>query len=140
MQEGDYKLKQLKKEVDFSLKKVLLVEDNQMNLMLFSLLLKRLGVQITTASDGEQALKLFNKNHFDVILTDIQLPKLRGDEMARIIRQNPDSVKASTPIIALTASTLISEIEEYLGSGINQVVLKPFSNDKLKSILSELLG
>ena len=130
----------MKKEVDFSLKKVLLVEDNQMNLMLFSLLLKRLGVQITTASDGEQALKLFNNNHFDVLLTDIQLPKLRGDEMARIIRQNPDSVKASTPIIALTASTLISEIEEYLGAGINQVVLKPFSNDKLKSILSELLG
>lgn len=140
MQDGTHKIKQLEKEVDFSLKKVLLVEDNQMNVMLFSLLLKRLGVQITTASDGEQALKLFNNNHFDVILTDIQLPKLRGDEMARIIRQNPDSLKASTPIIALTASTLTSEIEDYIGAGINQVVLKPFSSDKLKSILSELLG
>jgi len=130
----------LEKEIDFSLKKVLLVEDNQMNIMLFSLLLKRLGIQITTASDGEEALELFNNNHFDVILTDIQLPKLRGDEMARIIRQNPDSQKASTPIIALTASTLASEIKEYIGSGINQVVLKPFTEEKLKSVLSKFSG
>lgn len=130
----------MEKEIDFSLKKVLLVEDNQMNIMLFSLLLKRLGIQITTASDGEEALELFNNNHFDVILTDIQLPKLRGDEMARIIRQNPDSQKASTPIIALTASTLASEIKEYIGSGINQVVLKPFTEEKLKSVLSKFSG
>ncbi len=126
--------------IDFSLKKVLLVEDNQMNVMLFSLLLKRLGIQFTVATDGGEALTLFNNNHFDVILTDIHLPILRGDEMARIIRQNEDPLKANTPIIALTASNLTPEIDEYLSAGINQVVLKPFTEEKLKSILTELLG
>ena len=130
----------MEKEIDFSLKKVLLVEDNQMNIMLFSLLLKRLGVQFTIATDGGEALTLFNNNHFDVILTDIHLPTLRGDEMARIIRQNKDLLKASTPIVALTASNLTPEVEEYLEAGINQVVLKPFTEEKLKSVLSELLG
>ncbi len=130
----------MEKEIDYPSKKALLVEDNVMNVKLFSLLLKRVGIQYDIATDGEEALDLFNVNQYDIILTDINLPKLLGNEMAKIMRENTDTVKANTPIVALTASILTSEIESYLQSGIDEVLLKPFTEEKFKSILQKHLS
>ena len=130
----------MEKEVDYPAKKALLVEDNIMNVKLFSLLLKRVGIQFDVATDGEEALDLFNINQYDIILTDINLPKLLGNEMAEIMRKNTDSIKANTPIIALTASIITTEIDSYLQSGIDEVLLKPFTEEKFKAILQKHLG
>ena len=121
--------------IDYSSKKALLVEDNIMNVKLFSLLLRRIGIQFDIATDGEEAIALFDKNYYDIILTDINLPKLPGNEMAKLMRKNIDSIKANTPIIALTASILTSEIDSYLQVGINEVLLKPFSEERFKQML-----
>jgi CheY-like chemotaxis protein len=121
--------------IDYSSKKALLVEDNIMNVKLFSLLLRRIGIQFDIATDGEEAIALFDNNYYDIVLTDINLPKLLGNEMAKIMRKNTDSIKAKTPIIALTASILTSEINSYLEIGINEVLLKPFSEERFKQML-----
>ena len=121
--------------IDYSSKKALLVEDNIMNVKLFSLLLRRIGIQFDIATDGEEAIVLFENNYYDIILTDINLPKLPGNEMAKLMRKNTDSIKANTPIIALTASILTSEIDSYLQLGINEVLLKPFSEERFKQML-----
>ncbi len=121
--------------IDYSSKKALLVEDNIMNVKLFSLLLRRIGIQFDIATDGEEAISLFDNSYYDIVLTDINLPKLLGNEMAKLMRKNTDSIKAKTPIIALTASILTSEIDSYLEVGINEVLLKPFSEERFKQML-----
>jgi CheY-like chemotaxis protein len=126
--------------VDYSSKKALLVEDNIMNVKLFSLLLRRIGIQFDIAIDGEEAMVLFNNNYYDIVLTDINLPKLSGNEMAKLMRKNADFTKSQTPIIALTASILTSEIDSYLKTGINEVLLKPFSEERFKQMLHNYIN
>jgi len=130
----------MKEVIDYTNKTVLLVEDNEMNIRLFSFLLKRVKIQFDTATDGEQGLELFRKNHYDLILTDINIPNLKGDEMTRIIRQDKDETKSKVPIVALTASILISETELYLEAGINQVLIKPFTEPEFKEIIEKYLS
>jgi len=130
----------MKEELDYTNKTVLLVEDNEMNIRLFSFLLKRVKIQFDTATDGEQGLELFRKNHYDLILTDINIPNIKGDEMTRIIRQDKDEAKSKVPIVALTASILISETELYLEAGINQVLIKPFTEPEFKEIIEKYLS
>jgi len=125
---------------DYSNQTVLLVEDNEMNVMIFSLILKRIGIKFLVANDGEKALELFYAKSFDLILTDIHLPKIWGDEMAKIIRKHPDKAKATTPIIALTASREETEITSYLEAGINKVLPKPFTEEDLKNVFNEYIG
>ena len=120
---------------DFSSKTALLIEDNEMNIKLFSLLLRRTKISFDIATDGEMAVEMFKKNHYDIILTDIHIPKLRGYEVAGIIRKDEDASKAKTPIIALTASSLLSETESYLAAGINQVLQKPFTEQDLRTAM-----
>ncbi len=129
----------MKEESDFSNKKVLLVEDNEMNIRLFSFLLKRVKINFDTAIDGEIALELFRNNHYDLILTDINIPNIKGDEMTKIIRKDKDSTKSKVPIVALTASILVSETELYLAAGINQVLIKPFTEPQFKEVLEHFL-
>ncbi len=126
-------------KIDFSSKKALLVEDNEMNVMLFSIFLRRLGIQFKVATDGEDALLLIDENHFDIILTDIHLPKLWGDEMTKIIRKLPDTLKANTPIVALTASVDSADTSPYLEAGINEVIQKPFTEKQFVDVLSKFL-
>ena len=115
------------------------MEDNEMNVMLFSNFLRRLGIQFKVATDGEDALLLIDESHFDIILTDIHLPKLWGDEMTKIIRKLPDTLKANTPIVALTASVDSADTSPYLEAGINEVIQKPFTEKQLVDVLSKFL-
>lgn len=125
--------------INFSSKIALLVEDNEMNVMLFSIFLRRLSIQFKVATNAEDALTLIDNHHFDIILTDIHLPKLWGDEMARIIRKLPDTLKANTPIVALTASVETPDLGEYIFAGINEVLQKPFAEQQLVDILIKYL-
>ncbi len=116
-------------QYNFHQKKALLIEDNEINIMLVSMLLKKFQLHFDVAKTGTQALKLFNTNEYDIVLTDIHLPEFNGDEIAEIIRANTNPKKANTPIIALTATSLSSDLESYLAVGINDVMVKPFTED-----------
>ncbi len=123
----------------FAGKKALIVEDNDMNILLLKLLLKKMQIGFDIAKDGEEALKLFDANYYDIILTDINIPKLTGDQIAGIMRKSEDKVKARVPIIALTASIIGDNTEQYFRMGINELLIKPFKEADFKTVLHQYL-
>ena len=121
-------------------KKVLVIEDNDVNIMLLTMLLKKVGIQYEIAKDGELGLQMFKDNTYDIILTDINVPKLTGDEIAVFVRQYPEEKKRNMPIIGLTATIVQDDLDDYLAAGINQVLVKPFKQDDLYATLEKFLS
>ena len=124
---------------NFSGKKALVIEDNDMNILLIKLLLKKLQLSFDVAKDGEEGVRLFENNYYDIILTDINVPKLTGDQIAAIIRKSTDIRKNNLPIIALTASIIGDNTEQYYRMGINELLVKPFKEADFKAVLEKYL-
>ncbi len=120
-------------------KKALVIEDNDMNILLIKLLLKKMQMEFDIAKDGEEGVRLFENNYYDVILTDINVPKLTGDQIASIIRKSKDIRKSNLPIIALTASIIGDNTEQYYRMGINELLVKPFKEADFKAVLEKYL-
>jgi len=118
--------------------RVLLVDDNRINLMVADRALQREGAIVTQASEGRQALEILMEKprNFDVVLMDIQMPVMDGLTAARTIRQKPDL--DGLPIIALSASVLPEEREAALRSGMNDFIAKPLDLDHLRTVLAGL--
>lgn len=114
-------------------KRVLLVEDNQMNVMVTEKFLKRWHMVLEVASDGEEAVKKATENYYDIILMDLQMPVMDGYQAAIEIR----GTKNPVPIVALTASALISIQERVLSAGMNDYITKPFDPEELKRKLAK---
>lgn len=121
-------------------KRVLVIEDNDVNIMLLTMLLKKVGIVYDIAKDGEIGLQLFNNNQYDIILTDINVPKLTGDEIAVIVRQDSNEIKRSIPIVGLTATIVQDDLDDYISSGINEVLVKPFKQDDLYAIIEKYVS
>ncbi|MBS1532954.1 MAG: response regulator [Bacteroidetes bacterium] len=106
---------------------VLVVDDNQINRLLISKVLSRWGITMEFAENGEQAVEKIESDHnIDVVLMDVHMPVMDGVEATRIVRSKDESFYKNLPIIALTASMLISEINEIHECGMNDYILKPF--------------
>ncbi len=103
--------------------KVLLVEDEPLNQAVIDEFLHSAGMAVTLADNGETAVKLAEKRHYDLILMDVQLPVMSGLQATERIRAL--SAYADVPIIALTASTLATDRDNCLKSGMNDFVSKP---------------
>jgi len=112
-------------------KKVLLVDDNKMNILLVQTILKRWGMEYDSAYDGKQALELYKKNDYNIVLTDIQMPVMGGVELTHEIRYNGDFAKSGIPILGITAHVMQENREAYLKAGMNDLVLKPFLEQEL---------
>jgi len=123
----------------FSETRVLIAEDNPVNVMLMKKLLSKWDLVPTFAENGARAVELVQYGNFDIILMDLQMPILNGFEAAVEIRKLPDTKKSSIPIIALTASALFDIREQVFNSGMNDYVSKPFKPDELKSKMQGLL-
>ncbi|SDE18539.1 His Kinase A (phospho-acceptor) domain-containing protein [Mucilaginibacter pineti] len=108
-------------------KHVLLADDNQLNVLLASTILKKWSITCHKAYNGQEALALFNANNYDLVLTDILMPVMGGLELTANIRKNKNMLRAETPIIALTANVLKEDRDNYMRSGVNDIVLKPFA-------------
>ncbi|MEQ1623931.1 MAG: ATP-binding protein, partial [Sediminibacterium sp.] len=119
-------------------KKALVIEDNDMNAMLLGLLLKKQNLAYDLAKDGQTGWQMFNDNKYDIVLTDINVPKLTGDQLATAIRNHPNG-KASMPVVALTATILQDDLEAYRKAGITDVLVKPFKETELKIMLQKHL-
>lgn len=117
-------------------KKVLVVDDNPMNLKVAGRMLKRLKVVHSLVESGEDAINLLKTHTFDCILLDIQMPGLDGFETAQEIRQ----AGLSTPIIAYTAHALTSDVQKCIDAGMNEHLAKPVLLDQLAEKLAQLLG
>lgn len=112
---------------------VLLVEDNEINQTVANDLLVRMGLRVTIAGDGEQALDLLQQQMFDVVLMDIQMMLMDGFETTRRIRETPRF--AELPVIAMTAAVLDKDREACEEAGMNDHVAKPIMPQNLLAVL-----
>jgi CheY-like chemotaxis protein/signal transduction histidine kinase len=112
-------------------KRILIVEDNKINQMLVKNMLKKRDVVVSTANDGLEGLDALASNDFDLILMDIQMPRMDGYRAVAEIRRLKNPLKSSVPIIALTASAYINEKEKAQLFGMTDHIGKPFSPDEL---------
>src|SRR5579863_4018815 len=106
-------------------KRVLIVEDNDLNMKLFHDLLEAHGYDILQTKDGMEALKLARQHHPDLILMDIQLPEVSGLEVTRWIKED-EQLKA-IPVIAVTAFAMKGDREKMRSGGCEDYIAKPIS-------------
>nr|WP_255494214.1 ATP-binding protein [Hufsiella ginkgonis] len=106
-------------------KHILLAEDNKMSALLAITILKKWKMTCDVAANGVEALALFGKNVYDLVLTDIEMPEMGGVELVKEIRVSNDLDKATTPVLALTAHVMKDDHDQYLDSGINDIAVKP---------------
>ncbi len=122
----------------FSNTRVLIVEDNRINLKIGSEMLRLAGVEVDTARNGIEAVEKVQHITYDAVLIDIQMPLLDGIEASRIIRQQFSS--QDLPIIAMSAHAKSIKWKACLAAGINDYILKPFNKNDLLAVLKKQLG
>ena len=104
---------------------ILLVDDNELNLVVAKELLKPLRMQIDTAENGLQAVKMVRGSQYDLVLMDHMMPVMDGIVATKTIRELPDEKYKKLPIIALTANAMVDARKEFLNAGMNGFVAKP---------------
>ena len=117
--------------------KILIVEDNPSNMRLIELILRDKGYTLLKATDGEEALDVALRGQPDLIIMDIQLPKLNGLEATRRLRQAP--VFSRIPIIAVTAYAMKGDKEKITNAGCDAYLSKPINTHELPLVIAEML-
>ena len=126
----------VKASIDYSTKRVLIVDDNNLNIKVARKSLAPLNCQTDDASTGMNCLeKIKAGEKYDVILLDIMMPGLSGSETLKELKQIPNF---NIPVIALTADAIQGAKEKYMSEGFNDYIAKPFSKDQIKEKLDEL--
>ncbi len=119
-------------------KKVLIAEDSSVIQNLTSRILKMQNYQIFSAKNGLEVLDMLEKDDYDIILMDINMPKMDGIECARRIREMGDEKKAKIPIVAITGNAMNYSLEEFKQAGIDDYLQKPLNFDKLVETVKNL--
>lgn len=120
--------------------RLLLVDDDEANCVVATSFLRKMGViKVTTATNGEEALKNVQEAPFDIVLMDLQMPLMNGYEATRAIRQL-GGIYQALPIIALTADVVSDVREKVLKAGMNDYLSKPFDPDELNAIIARHLN
>jgi len=119
-------------------KKVLIVEDDPKNLKLAMMTLKSHGYELIAAVDGEEAVNTAFREKPDIILMDMQLPKISGIDATKRIREHPDFIEI--PILALTAYAMKGDEDKYINAGCTDYMSKPINTRELPVKVAELLG
>jgi len=119
--------------------KVLLVEDNPVNLAVARAMLARLGCTVRTAGNGSQAVEAFRAHAVDVVLMDCHMPEMDGYEATAAIRRIEQAAgTARTPVLALTANALEKDRDKCLAAGMDDYLSKPFTQEQLRVLLERL--
>lgn len=116
--------------------KILVVEDEQMLRKILTKILTQEGHQVITANNGDEAIEKIKENHFDLMMTDLRMPKKDGTQALPLIEFLDPNLK----IIILTGYPLPSEVEEKVSKGRYQYMAKPFDNQELISKIESLLA
>ena len=115
--------------------KILVVEDNPMNMELTVDLLESYGYEVEQAEDGSEALDLVNENNnFDLILLDMQLPKMDGLEVLNHLKKSDNS--KNIPVVALTAHAMRGDEDKFINAGCKGYISKPIDIHKFKETVS----
>lgn len=111
--------------------RLLVVEDSILNQKLLALMLDRMQASYLIVSSAEEALEVYQRESFEFVLTDIDLPGIDGLMLTNMIRALPDKKKASVTIIAITGNVLEDDIALYLRSGLNDYIMKPYREEDI---------
>ncbi len=118
-------------------KKVLLVEDNNLNRLLATTILAEYDAIVVEAVNGQEAVDFMRKEHFDIILMDIQMPVMDGIQATQIIRKE---INTTIPIIALTANVIKGKIDSFMDAGMDDFIYKPYDEIKLVNPIAKWLN
>ena len=127
----------MRKYVGLENKKILVVEDVELNQHLARHIMESWGCVVEVAENGSLAVEKVKSNEYDLVLMDIQMPVMDGMEATRQIRGMNDELKAAVPIVALTANAMKSERDTYLKIGMNDCMAKPFEEPMLFKTVSK---
>jgi two-component system cell cycle response regulator DivK len=116
---------------------VLYVEDNEYNRKIVRQMLKRTTYRLREATDGEAALAMVRQERPDLILMDVQLPKLSGLEVTRALREDPSTV--DVPIIVVTSFALSGDDQKAMAAGASAYLAKPYSPRELLALIRKFL-
>jgi CheY-like chemotaxis protein len=116
-------------------KKILIVEDDEVNLLIAEHILRRAGHEVISADNGEAAVEAVREGQFDLILMDIEMPIMDGLEATPLIRALPGGEQI--PIIALTAHTIPEKLAEIHQAGMNDYLIKPFELPKFEAVVDK---
>ncbi|MCR5053733.1 MAG: response regulator [Lachnospiraceae bacterium] len=119
--------------------RILVVDDNPMNLAVFKSLVKRLKVQTDSANDGFECIEYSHKNKYDIIFLDHMMPEKDGIETLSDIRRDPEDKNHETPVICLTANAISGAKEEYMRAGFDDYLTKPINSRKLEDMILQYL-
>ena len=132
-----------KKQYDYSGKRILLVEDNELNREIATAILEETGMTIDYADDGDVAVAAIEAapaDRYDLILMDIQMPKMDGYTATREIRTLADNRKANIPIVAMTANAFEEDKQRAYKAGMNGHIIKPVSIEAIAKVLDEIFA
>jgi len=118
--------------------KILIIEDNPLNMRLVEMVLKAKNYALLEAANGEQGLDVAIKERPDLIIMDIQLPKMNGLEVARKMRKYP--ALRHTPIIGVTAYAMKGDREKIIQAGCDKYMSKPIDTRELPKVIAEMLS
>lgn len=124
-------------------KRILLVEDNELNMEIATEILHSFGFLVENAGDGQVCIDmLLNElpGYYNLILMDVQMPNMNGYEATRRIRELEDEKKAQIPIIAMTANAFEEDKQNALAAGMNGHLSKPIELSKLAKLLGTIFG
>jgi len=122
------------------MKRVLLVEDVPTNQIVATIELQRLGLDVTTAGNGEEAITLLAKSSFEMVFMDCHMPVMDGYQTTHIIRNNERTTGKHMPIIAMTANALEGDRDKCLEAGMDDYITKPFNPDDLRSTVERWIA
>jgi len=111
---------------------ILVVDDNEMNRLVAATVLENHGIIVREAVNGADAVRVLEKESFDLVLMDLQMPVMDGLEASMKIRKE---LGLSVPIVALTASTLNEESHRCIDAGMNDFIIKPFKEEEMVQVL-----
>lgn len=119
--------------------KVLIVDDNKVNLKVTAQLLSQYGIKCATADSGKKAIQMVRSAYYDLVFMDHMMPELDGVDTTKMIRSQGDAYSKGLPIIALTANAVSGAKEMFLESGLNDFISKPIQLQQLEKVLAKWL-
>jgi PAS domain S-box-containing protein len=119
--------------------KILLAEDNMVNQKLAVKLLERFGHHVVVANNGKEALLKLEQQDFDLVLMDVQMPEMDGFTATAAIRQLSNNLKATLPIVALTAHAMKEDRDRCLAAGMDDYIPKPINSKQLKETIARVV-
>jgi CheY-like chemotaxis protein len=117
---------------------ILLVEDNQVNQLVASGILKKLGHRVGHAENGKRALEALQSQHYDLVLMDCQMPIMDGYQATRALRGDPQW--QSLPIIAVTGNVMEGDRQACLDAGMDDYITKPYNRDQLEAVIARWIN